>query len=493
MKKVIDTSAWNGPVNWASAKSQGVSGAILKIIRKDLAYDKQFLASQKDCEKIGMPWGVYNYSYATTVSKAKSDMKLICDKLDSLSKKYFTMGVWFDLEDSCQEKLSKSTIADILNAAKEVVESRGYQFGVYTGLAFYKAHIDTTKVKCKNWWIARYYNGYNDMSIKQDPNEKYKPLSNCWAWQYTSSGTFSPEISTGNDKKVDVNVVYQSFETKKEEVKTMTVKIGSARINEKGGINGGKAGDQTGGEVATQNWYKHSKGWVVIRPNNLTDAEKIARCMEMMCANNNIGYCQNHRLTAYNEGKKYNFDMSKVTKKVEVDCSEAVRICCAYAGITLPDFNTASEKTVCKNSGKFTILTDSKYCDSSNYLKRGDILVTKTKGHTVVVLNNGSKAGATTTNQTVSKNSKCPYNASTSTLKKGFKGEGVRWLQWHLNRLIECGILKGKKLVVDGEWGAKTEELFRLFQSAYPSTGTNNKPDGQCGKNSRAKLQALVK
>lgn len=46
----------------------------------------------------------------------------------------------------------------------------------------------------------------------------------------------------------------------------MAVRIGSARINEKGTTTGGKAGDQTGGEVSIQNYYLHRKGWYVARP-----------------------------------------------------------------------------------------------------------------------------------------------------------------------------------------------------------------------------------
>ena len=45
----------------------------------------------------------------------------------------------------------------------------------------------------------------------------------------------------------------------------MGVRVGSARSNENGGVNGDKAGDQTGREVSTQLWYLHSKGWIVIR------------------------------------------------------------------------------------------------------------------------------------------------------------------------------------------------------------------------------------
>ena len=40
----------------------------------------------------------------------------------------------------------------------------------------------------------------------------------------------------------------------------MAVKIGSARIDERGKISGGAAGNQTGKELSTQNWYLHSKG-----------------------------------------------------------------------------------------------------------------------------------------------------------------------------------------------------------------------------------------
>ena len=65
----------------------------------------------------------------------------------------------------------------------------------------------------------------------------------------------------------------------------MAVKVGSARIDENGRAHGGQAGDQTGKEVSTQNWYLHSKGWRVFRAKNLSVAEKIAQCMERACKN----------------------------------------------------------------------------------------------------------------------------------------------------------------------------------------------------------------
>lgn len=170
----------------------------------------------------------------------------------------------------------------------------------------------------------------------------------------------------------------------------MAVRIGSARINEKGTTTGGKAGDQTGGEVSIQNYYLHRKGWYVARPKDPTVAEKIAQAMEAACNNNHIGYCQAHRDSLRKIAVKHNYNLSKVNVDVEVDCSALVRVCCLYAGIQVGDFNTASELETLRKTGAFEILKDDKRCKESTYLKRGDILVTRTKGHTVIVLDNGS-------------------------------------------------------------------------------------------------------
>lgn len=174
----------------------------------------------------------------------------------------------------------------------------------------------------------------------------------------------------------------------------MAVKIGSARIDENGKAMGGKAGDQTGREVSTQDWYKHSKGWRVLRAKSAEVAEKIAWDMQAACDNKHIGYDQGSRDTLYSAAKKVGFDCAKVTTDVETDCSALVRVCCCYAGIMVGNFRTPNEASMLLATGAFVELTGSKYTDSSVYLKRGDILVTKTQGHTVVVLSNGSKAAS---------------------------------------------------------------------------------------------------
>lgn len=169
----------------------------------------------------------------------------------------------------------------------------------------------------------------------------------------------------------------------------MAVTIGHASIDERGRANSGVAGDQTKKEVYTRTWYSHP--WhTVFSPKSAVVAEKIAKSMEQACANNNIGYDQWQRTTLHTYAKVAGWDISKVTNKCETDCSALVAVCCNAAGVSVSkDMYTGNEKSVLKNTGAFTIHTASKYVGSSDYLKRGDILLGN--GHTAIVLSNGAK------------------------------------------------------------------------------------------------------
>ena len=198
----------------------------------------------------------------------------------------------------------------------------------------------------------------------------------------------------------------------------MGVKIGHASKDENNKITGGKAGDQTAREVRIDDYYVHSKGWVLLRCNNATRREKIAEAMEKACKNNQIGYDQNQRSTLFNNIQDKGFDPSKTTKNVEVDCSALVRVCIAYAygRDRVGDIRTKDLPSALVASGLFTKYTTDKYCKSSDYLRRGDILCTPVKGHVVVVLNDGAKA-----HEVVKKVAKEAAQSFSSSLKRAYK------------------------------------------------------------------------
>lgn len=172
------------------------------------------------------------------------------------------------------------------------------------------------------------------------------------------------------------------------------VRVGSARIDERGQLTGGQPGDQTGLEVAIEQWYLHDKGWVIIRAKDAKIRERIAICMEAACANDLIGYNQDGSWELYDKSKQYGWDCSKVTVTANTDCSSLVRTCVAFAAQKeIEWFSTLNEVKVLDKTKLFDILSDAKYTQSSDYLLRGDILCTCTQGHTVAVLDNGAKVG----------------------------------------------------------------------------------------------------
>ena len=170
----------------------------------------------------------------------------------------------------------------------------------------------------------------------------------------------------------------------------MAVKIGNAVRDENGGIAGGQIGDQDGREVRTQDFYV--KGWTsVLRAKSSATAEAIAANMETACANDNIGYSQKtNRYTLYESLKTNGKNMA--TAIGDCDCSELVRVCCWLAGANLAEkISTANMLSEFKKSGQFEIFTDTAHLTSDAYAKRGDIYLRR--GHTFVVLEDGSKAG----------------------------------------------------------------------------------------------------
>ena len=163
----------------------------------------------------------------------------------------------------------------------------------------------------------------------------------------------------------------------------MDVIIGSARIDENGKLAGGKDGDQKqtsttdfSGEVSMQKFYVHKKGWKIIRFKNPQHALNAAAAMTFACNNPNIGYDQAGRGGILKTG------VTSATP-VDCDCSSLVRECFKEAtGKDPGDFNTSNEAKVLERTG----LVDVFPYYTGDTLFTGDILVTKSKGHTVIVV-----------------------------------------------------------------------------------------------------------
>jgi len=237
-----------------------------------------------------------------------------------------------------------------------------------------------------------------------------------------------------------------------------------ASLDENRQIKNGKAGDQTGKEVCTREWY--SKPWAyVLRPKDSKIAEKAIQIAISLANSNKVGYDQNQRNSLYNELRKHNFNVDNISP-CETDCSAFVTACYIAAGVSQLNYtsNAPTTSTMVKvflSTGNFEVLTDAKYLKTDMFLKRGDVLV-KPGSHTVMVVSVVN-----------------PYKEPVTLIKKGSKGSIAKWVQWHLARKGYLGwnevdgdigqrshnaiitFQKSNGLVVDGLVGAKTRDALK--------------------------------
>lgn len=248
----------------------------------------------------------------------------------------------------------------------------------------------------------------------------------------------------------------------------MAIKIGHASADENRNSHSGTAGDQTGGEVCTRQWY--SSPWdLVLRCTDSGKAEKMAKACEAACVNNKIGYDQYQRNTLLTQAKACNWDLSKVSVACECDCSSLMTVCAQCAGIDVPYVSgnapyTGNMKAQFLKTGQFEALTASKYMTSDSFLKRGDILV-RTSGHTAMALENGGQSN------------------STNTASVSGKIDTVKEVQAWLNSTFASG------LSTDGVYGSKTKKA--LVKALQKTLGVAS--DGVYGTITHAAVKNLRK
>ena len=182
---------------------------------------------------------------------------------------------------------------------------------------------------------------------------------------------------------------------------TSNVKIGQATANERWRTKGGKAGDQTGSEVAFDYWtYSKKTGsynnWkYVFRAKNPKIAKKLAAKMKATCRNDNIGYDKKwpDRVSFHDEAEKVNWVISKVDKKCETTCTQAISVCLLACGFDLPRYWDATMVyDDLKKTGKFTIFKGAAHCASDKLLEPGDILLSP-GSHAAMVVESPNEIG----------------------------------------------------------------------------------------------------
>lgn len=195
---VIDVSSYQGTIDWNKVKPQ-IKAAIIKIGHgSDIKSqdDSQAIRNITECERLGIPWGVYVYSYASNVSMVQSEYAHMNRVLGSHKP---IMPWYIDLEENSLASFARKAAEEWTRLCK----ADGKLPGVYTGYYYFNTHIRGIDTSQASWWIASYGTNSGKPEAQAKPNVGF----NYDGWQYTSKKRYDG-ISTGG---VDTSLFYKEF------------------------------------------------------------------------------------------------------------------------------------------------------------------------------------------------------------------------------------------------------------------------------------------
>ena len=195
MKDIIDVSRYQGTINWDKLAGK-IGGAMLKTVSTNKSFggiyiDPMFEANYAACKRLGIPVGVYYYTYAQDAATVQAEL----DKLhQALEGKTFTLPVAVDVEDNKLKPLSADALTDLVIAAADAIESWGLYAMVYTYTYYSQTELSMDRLSAYDLWIADYCGK--------------RPARKHGMWQYTSTGRLD-----GIAGNVDISHAYKDYPT----------------------------------------------------------------------------------------------------------------------------------------------------------------------------------------------------------------------------------------------------------------------------------------
>ena len=185
-KGVIDVSEWQGDIDWVKAKADGVEGVIIRLgYGEGNNADKKAQRNISECKRLGIPFGIYWYSYADMPSLAEEEGADVVTKLKQfgVNPSDLAYPVYYDLEkwtwEGHQPPTDPNVYNNIVNNWYSALQSAGYKnLGVYSYTSYLQGPLKHADIYAKTTWVAQY--GAR-MGFDSFP-------TNSRGWQYTSSG-----------------------------------------------------------------------------------------------------------------------------------------------------------------------------------------------------------------------------------------------------------------------------------------------------------------
>lgn len=189
----IDISRHQGDIDYQKLKEEGVEFAFLRVgygYNKESknVLDEKFIQNIKGFNKVGIPVGIYYFSYAENNKEAKNQAKWV---LKQIKKYKVDLPIVFDWENWTTFKdynLSLYNLNDMAKTFINQIENKGYQTMLYSSKNYLKYAWNENDY---NIWIAHYNENANY-------ENQYK------IWQICDDG-----IINGIKTSVDIDIMYK--------------------------------------------------------------------------------------------------------------------------------------------------------------------------------------------------------------------------------------------------------------------------------------------
>ena len=200
-RKGIDVSKWQGTIDWEKVKAGGVEFAMLRAGYGQGNPDAQFERNAAECERLGIPFGVYWFSYALTPEMAAQEARF-CAQAAAKYRLSYPMAYDFEYDsaDYAAEKgvaVTKELASGLARAFCNEAKALGYYPMVYANPNYLAAYFDEGIPKEFDIWLARW---------PKDPDPAVEPAQSGGMWQYSSGGSVA-----GISGRVDLNAAYKDY------------------------------------------------------------------------------------------------------------------------------------------------------------------------------------------------------------------------------------------------------------------------------------------
>lgn len=193
--KVVDVSYYQKDINWEKFKNESDCYGVILRLGFYQTLDKKFIQNLNELKRLNIHYGIYLFSYSTTLSGAKKEANFTNNMISTYDINP-TLGIYYDIEswnakNSSSNEISKDMYNKIVEEYINTVNNYNggkYKVKVYSGRWYAmnrlgeaaKNHVD---------WVAEY-----NSTCKYDGAYSM--------WQYTSKGSVP-----GIDGRVDISYI----------------------------------------------------------------------------------------------------------------------------------------------------------------------------------------------------------------------------------------------------------------------------------------------